>query len=238
MLKEKKTSQALIDETRDAIQQARLAIRHSRQLLTQMKERSELDAATRPPEAVMAEAKDTDIQAAAPRRLITVFGGTGFLGRCVVRHLLGHNFEVRAASRHPERTTSIFEPGKPGPHAVKTSRREPWRVHARRRTSRAAAPIAARSAPMFTVLATNRSDGYNWPVAGRSRPPRQRTGPRRRRGSAPRGPTELPVHRAHQIPASPSVRGMTGAIPLPPGRRAPGPLHLQPSATPAIKGKR
>jgi hypothetical protein len=34
MLKEKKTSQALIDETRDAIQQARLAIRHSRQLLT------------------------------------------------------------------------------------------------------------------------------------------------------------------------------------------------------------
>src|SRR5215204_4439555 len=42
-----------------------------------------------------------------------------------------------------------------------------------------------------------RSDGYNWPVAGRSRPPRQRTGPRRRRGSAPRGPTELPVHRAH-----------------------------------------
>jgi hypothetical protein len=52
MLKEEKTSQALIDETRDAIQQARLAIRHSRQLLTHMNERSELDAATRPPEAV------------------------------------------------------------------------------------------------------------------------------------------------------------------------------------------
>jgi hypothetical protein len=52
MLKEKRTSQALIDETRDASQQARLAIRHSRQLLAPMKERSELDAATRPPEAV------------------------------------------------------------------------------------------------------------------------------------------------------------------------------------------
>jgi hypothetical protein len=52
MLKEKKTSQALIDETRDAILQARLAIRRSRQLLIQMKERSELDTATRPPEAV------------------------------------------------------------------------------------------------------------------------------------------------------------------------------------------
>jgi uncharacterized protein YbjT (DUF2867 family) len=67
----------------------------------------------------MADANDTDTQAAAPRRLITIFGGTGFLGRRVVRHLLGHNFEVRAASRHPERIASIFEPGKPGPHAVK-----------------------------------------------------------------------------------------------------------------------
>ena len=67
----------------------------------------------------MADANDTDTQAAAPRRLITIFGGTGFLGRRVVRHLLGHNFEVRAASRHPERTASIFEPGKPGPLAVK-----------------------------------------------------------------------------------------------------------------------
>jgi uncharacterized protein YbjT (DUF2867 family) len=67
----------------------------------------------------MADANDTGTQAAAPRRLITIFGGTGFLGRRVVRHLLGHNFEVRAASRHPERIASIFEPGKPGPHAVK-----------------------------------------------------------------------------------------------------------------------
>ena len=67
----------------------------------------------------MADANETDTQAAAPRRLITVFGGTGFLGRCVVRHLLGHDFEVRAASRHPERTTSIFEPDTPGPHAIR-----------------------------------------------------------------------------------------------------------------------
>jgi hypothetical protein len=50
MLERKKTSQAVIDETRDAIQQARLAIRRSRHFLAQMKERSELDAATRPPE--------------------------------------------------------------------------------------------------------------------------------------------------------------------------------------------
>ena len=37
------------------------------------------------------------------RRLVTVFGGTGFLGRRIVRHLLGRGFAVRAAVRHPER---------------------------------------------------------------------------------------------------------------------------------------
>src|SRR5215204_420745 len=58
----------------------------------------------------MAEAEDPGFQSAASRRLIAVFGGTGFLGRCVVRHLLGHGFEVRAASRHPERVPS----GTPG----------------------------------------------------------------------------------------------------------------------------
>jgi uncharacterized protein YbjT (DUF2867 family) len=40
------------------------------------------------------------------RRLITVFGGTGFLGRRIVQHLLDHGFEVRTASRHPERMRS------------------------------------------------------------------------------------------------------------------------------------
>src|SRR5215207_9982930 len=42
------------------------------------------------------------------RRLITVFGGTGFLGRRIVKHLLENEFDVRAASRHPHRTTSTF----------------------------------------------------------------------------------------------------------------------------------
>ena len=88
--KKKRTSQALIDETRDAIQQARLAIRHSRQLLTQMKERSRAQTPQRGRrKQFMADANETDTQAAAPRRLITIFGGTGFLGRRVVRHLLG-----------------------------------------------------------------------------------------------------------------------------------------------------
>ena len=37
-------------------------------------------------------------------RIVTVFGGTGFLGRHVVRCLLASGFTVRAASRHPDRT--------------------------------------------------------------------------------------------------------------------------------------
>ena len=35
-------------------------------------------------------------------RIVTVFGGTGFLGRHVVRSLRANGFTVRAASRHPD----------------------------------------------------------------------------------------------------------------------------------------
>jgi NADH dehydrogenase len=46
--------------------------------------------------------EDIAHSAVGHRRLITVFGGTGFLGRRTVRHLLDHGFRVRTASRHPE----------------------------------------------------------------------------------------------------------------------------------------
>jgi uncharacterized protein YbjT (DUF2867 family) len=46
-------------------------------------------------------------------RIVVVFGGTGFLGRRVVRHLLNHGFAVRVAARHvPEPA-----PGTPFVHA-------------------------------------------------------------------------------------------------------------------------
>jgi NADH dehydrogenase len=41
-------------------------------------------------------------------RTVTVFGGTGFLGRRVVRHLRKGEFSVRIASRHPERGKELF----------------------------------------------------------------------------------------------------------------------------------
>ncbi len=43
-------------------------------------------------------------------RTVTVFGGTGFLGRRIVRHLRYREFPVRIASRHPDRGHSQFGP--------------------------------------------------------------------------------------------------------------------------------
>jgi NADH dehydrogenase len=42
-----------------------------------------------------------------PVQSVTVFGGTGFLGRRIVRHLHDAGFAVRIASRHPYRGLSI-----------------------------------------------------------------------------------------------------------------------------------
>jgi NADH dehydrogenase len=36
-------------------------------------------------------------------QIVTVFGGTGFLGRRIVRHALDNGFRVRIAARRPER---------------------------------------------------------------------------------------------------------------------------------------
>ena len=41
-------------------------------------------------------------------RTVTVFGGTGFLGRRVVRHLRKHGLSVQIASRHPDRGHRLF----------------------------------------------------------------------------------------------------------------------------------
>ncbi len=46
-------------------------------------------------------------------RIVTVFGGTGFLGRRIVRHLRYREFPVRIASRHPDRGRRLFGPDDP-----------------------------------------------------------------------------------------------------------------------------
>ena len=46
-------------------------------------------------------------------RTVTVFGGTGFLGRRIVRHLRYREFPVRIASRHPDRGRKQFGPDDP-----------------------------------------------------------------------------------------------------------------------------
>ncbi|MEX2128965.1 MAG: complex I NDUFA9 subunit family protein [Xanthobacteraceae bacterium] len=43
-----------------------------------------------------------------PEGLHAVFGGTGFLGRRIVRHLLDRGERVRVATRHPERVNETF----------------------------------------------------------------------------------------------------------------------------------
>jgi uncharacterized protein YbjT (DUF2867 family) len=44
-------------------------------------------------------------------RTVVVFGATGFLGRRIVRHLLEHEFTVRAASRHPSPSAALKDRG-------------------------------------------------------------------------------------------------------------------------------
>src|ERR1044071_6881185 len=48
-----------------------------------------------------------------PEQLVTVFGGTGFLGRRIVRHLHDAGFAVRIASRHPDRAVRLFPDASP-----------------------------------------------------------------------------------------------------------------------------
>src|SRR5467141_515916 len=51
--------------------------------------------------------------AATNGRTVTVFGGTGFLGRRIVRHLRSRGFPVRIASRHPDQGHRLFGPDDP-----------------------------------------------------------------------------------------------------------------------------
>lgn len=47
-------------------------------------------------------------------RRVTVFGGSGFLGRRIVERLAGEGALVRIAVRRPERAASLSKAGRPG----------------------------------------------------------------------------------------------------------------------------
>ena len=57
--------------------------------------------------------------AAASDRVVTVFGGTGFLGRRIVRHLRLRDFCVRVASRHPDSGHALLPPDDPQVRSIK-----------------------------------------------------------------------------------------------------------------------
>jgi uncharacterized protein YbjT (DUF2867 family) len=56
--------------------------------------------------------------------LVAVFGGTGFLGRRIVRHLRNREYSVRVASRRPERGQRLFGTDDPHIQLVKANVRD------------------------------------------------------------------------------------------------------------------
>src|SRR4051812_46911316 len=69
-------------------------------------------------------------------KLITIYGGSGFLGRHVVRALLRRNYRVRVAVRRPDLTGHLQPLGRVGQiHAVQANLRYPASVEAAARDS-------------------------------------------------------------------------------------------------------
>src|SRR4051794_9787278 len=68
--------------------------------------------------------------------LVTVFGGSGFLGRNVVRALCKRDYRIRVAVRRPELAVHLQPAGKVGQiHAVQANLRHPASVEAAMRDS-------------------------------------------------------------------------------------------------------
>ena len=71
--------------------------------------------------------------------LVTVFGGSGFIGRSVVRALCKRDYRIRVAVRRPELAGHLQPLGKVGQiHAVQANLRYPASVEAAMRGSRVA----------------------------------------------------------------------------------------------------
>src|ERR1700722_11466418 len=80
-----------------------------------------------------------DVMASNQDTLVTVFGGSGFLGRSVVRALAKREYRIRVAVRRPELAGHLQPLGKVGQiHAVQANLRYPASVQAAMRDSHVA----------------------------------------------------------------------------------------------------
>src|SRR5260370_23594471 len=80
-----------------------------------------------------------DLMASNLDTLVTVFGGSGFVGRNVVRALCKRDYRIRVAVRRPELAGHLQPLGKVGQvHAVQANLRYPEAVEAAMRGSHAA----------------------------------------------------------------------------------------------------
>jgi NADH dehydrogenase len=80
-----------------------------------------------------------DIMASNHETLVTVFGGSGFLGRNVVRALAKRDYRIRVAVRRPELTGYLQPLGKVGQiHSVQANLRYPASIEAAMRDSHVA----------------------------------------------------------------------------------------------------
>src|SRR6266702_4248589 len=78
----------------------------------------------------------TELMASNLETLVTVFGGSGFLGRSVVRALCKRDYRVRVAVRRPELAGHLQPLGRVGQiHAVQANLRHPASVEAAMRDS-------------------------------------------------------------------------------------------------------
>src|SRR6476469_10321839 len=74
--------------------------------------------------------------------LVTIFGGSGFLGRSVVRALCKREYRIRVAVRRPELAGHLQPLGRVGQiHAVQANLRYPASVEAAMRDAQAAANL-------------------------------------------------------------------------------------------------
>jgi NADH dehydrogenase len=83
--------------------------------------------------------KETDAMASNLDTLVTIFGGSGFLGRAVVRALAKRDYRLRVAVRRPELAGHLQPLGRVGQiHAVQANLRYPGSVEAAMRGSQVA----------------------------------------------------------------------------------------------------